>query len=37
MIETNDPLLDGDPAPPSGTELNDPDQISATEPTMLTP
>jgi N-sulfoglucosamine sulfohydrolase len=33
MQETADPLLHGDPLPPAGAELNDPDQISATEPT----
>jgi len=33
MVETADPLLEGDPAPPPGAEVNDPDQISATEPT----
>ncbi len=35
MLETNDPLLHGDPSPPVGAELNDPDQISTTEPTMV--
>jgi len=35
MTETNDPLLHGDPAPPPGAEINDPNQISATEPTVL--
>jgi N-sulfoglucosamine sulfohydrolase len=34
MVETNDPLLHGELTPPPGTEVNDPDQISATEPTM---
>ena len=33
MQETEDPLLQGAVAPPSGVELNRPDQISATEPT----
>jgi N-sulfoglucosamine sulfohydrolase len=32
MGETYDPLLHGDPQPPAGAEINDPDQISATEP-----
>jgi len=34
MEQTDDPLLHGDPLPPPGAELNDPDQISATEPTV---
>jgi arylsulfatase A-like enzyme len=33
MTETDDPLLHGDPAPPPGARINDPDQLSATEPT----
>ena len=33
MVQTEDPLLHGDPQPPAGAEINDPDQISATEPT----
>jgi arylsulfatase A-like enzyme len=32
MAETGDPLLHGDPLPPPGAEINDPDQRSATEP-----
>ncbi len=32
MEETDDPLLRGDPSPPVGAEINDPDQRSATEP-----
>jgi arylsulfatase A-like enzyme len=32
MEETNDPLRHGDPKPPPGAEVNDPDQISASEP-----
>lgn len=32
MRETSDPLLHGDPAPPPGAEINDPDQRSASEP-----
>jgi N-sulfoglucosamine sulfohydrolase len=31
MQQTEDPLLDGDPTPPAGAEINDPDQLSATE------
>jgi N-sulfoglucosamine sulfohydrolase len=37
MERTEDPLLHGDPSPPSGAEINDPDQISATEPLTLIP
>jgi arylsulfatase A-like enzyme len=37
MEETEDPLLHGDPEPPSGAEINDPDQLSATEPTRRIP
>jgi N-sulfoglucosamine sulfohydrolase len=33
MTDTDDPLLHGDPHPPAGAEINDPDQLSATEPT----
>jgi N-sulfoglucosamine sulfohydrolase len=33
MADTEDPLLHGDPAPPPGAEINDPDQLSASEPT----
>jgi N-sulfoglucosamine sulfohydrolase len=32
MTETDDPLLHGDPRPPPGAELNDPDQLSPSEP-----
>jgi arylsulfatase A-like enzyme len=35
MVETSDPLLDGDPLPPPGAEINEPDQISASEPTVV--
>ncbi|HEY4036940.1 MAG TPA: sulfatase [Ktedonobacteraceae bacterium] len=35
MNETADPLLYGSVTPPSGVELNDPDQISPTEPTHI--
>jgi N-sulfoglucosamine sulfohydrolase len=34
MLETSDPLLHGELTPPPGTEVNSPDQISATEPRM---
>lgn len=34
MVQTEDPLLHGDPRPPVGAEINDPNQISATEPTI---
>jgi N-sulfoglucosamine sulfohydrolase len=37
MEETEDPLLHGDPQPPSGAEINDPDQISASEPLQRIP
>jgi N-sulfoglucosamine sulfohydrolase len=33
MADTEDPLLHGDPVPPPGAEINDPDQLSASEPT----
>jgi arylsulfatase A-like enzyme len=32
MSETNDPLLDGPVVAPSGAELNDPDQVSPSDP-----
>ena len=32
MIETRDPLLHGDPPAPPGAEVNDPDQVSPSEP-----
>jgi arylsulfatase A-like enzyme len=32
MHDTDDPLLHGDPSPPSGALINDPDQISPSEP-----
>jgi arylsulfatase A-like enzyme len=32
MVKTDDPLLRGDPTPPPGAEVNDPDQVSASEP-----
>ena len=35
MQETGDPLLQGSVAPPSGVELNDPDQVSPAEPTYF--
>jgi arylsulfatase A-like enzyme len=34
MVQTQDPLLHGDPTPPPGAEINDPDQLSASEPTL---
>jgi arylsulfatase A-like enzyme len=34
MVQTGDPLLRGDPTPPPGAEVNDPGQISASEPTV---
>jgi arylsulfatase A-like enzyme len=37
MGQTDDPLLQGDPSPPSGAEINDPDQISPTEPLTRIP
>jgi len=35
MRDTDDPLLHGDPQPPPGAEINDPDQISASEPVTV--
>jgi N-sulfoglucosamine sulfohydrolase len=35
MHVTEDPLLHGDPEPPSGAEINLPDQLSATEPVTV--
>jgi arylsulfatase A-like enzyme len=32
MRETDDPLLHGDPVPPAGAEINQPDQRSASDP-----
>jgi N-sulfoglucosamine sulfohydrolase len=32
MHETDDPLLHGDPSPPAGAEINQPDQLSASDP-----
>ena len=37
MEHTEDPLLDGPLQPPSGAEINDPDQISPTEPLIRIP
>jgi N-sulfoglucosamine sulfohydrolase len=37
METTEDPLLLGDPAPPSGAEINDPGQLSASEPVTVVP
>ncbi len=35
MRDTGDPLLDGDPEPPPGAEINLPDQLSASEPVTV--
>jgi N-sulfoglucosamine sulfohydrolase len=35
METTADPLLHGDPEPPAGAEINDPDQLSASEAVMV--
>ncbi len=35
MTQTEDPLLHGDPEPPAGAEINDPDQLSASEPVTV--
>ena len=32
MHDTDDPLLHGDPMPPAGAEINQPDQLSASDP-----
>lgn len=37
MVETDDPLLDGPVDPPPGAEYNEQDQLSAREPTRVTP
>jgi len=37
MLDTADPLLAGHVDPPSGVEINDPDQLSATDPTTRIP
>jgi N-sulfoglucosamine sulfohydrolase len=37
MRNTDDPLLEGDPAPPPGAEINDPDQLSPSEPRTRVP
>jgi LPS sulfotransferase NodH len=37
MCETEDPLLDGPVAPPSGVEVSDPHARSAAEPTIKIP
>jgi N-sulfoglucosamine sulfohydrolase len=36
MVETKDPLLEGDVPAPEGAELNDPDGLSPNEPTIVT-
>jgi N-sulfoglucosamine sulfohydrolase len=33
MVQTEDPLLAGHVDPPSGVDVNEPDQLSATDPT----
>ena len=35
MVETKDPLLDGDVIAPEGAELNDPDGLSPNDPTIV--
>jgi arylsulfatase A-like enzyme len=35
MRSTDDPLLHGDPQPPAGAQINDPDQLSASEPVTV--
>jgi hypothetical protein len=35
MKDTNDPLIHGPVPPPPGAELNDPDQLSPTNPTRF--
>ena len=37
MHDTNDPLLGGPVAAPSGAQVNDPDGLSPREPTLLVP
>jgi N-sulfoglucosamine sulfohydrolase len=37
MADTDDPLLHGPVAPPSGVEINDPDGLSSSEPTLRVP
>jgi N-sulfoglucosamine sulfohydrolase len=37
MDTTDDPLLNGDPVPPHGAEINDPDQLSASDPVTVIP
>ena len=37
MVQTGDPLLAGHVDPPSGVEINLPDQLSSTEPTTRVP
>ena len=36
MAATEDPLLDGPVVPPAGVALNDPSQLSPTDPTTTT-
>jgi hypothetical protein len=35
MVETKDPLLDGDVPAPQGADLNDPDGLSLNDPTIV--
>jgi N-sulfoglucosamine sulfohydrolase len=35
MVETKDPLLEGDVPAPEGAELNDPDGLSPNDPTIV--
>ena len=35
MVDTKDPLLEGDVPAPEGAELNDPDGLSPTDPTII--
>jgi hypothetical protein len=35
MLETEDPLLDGDVPAPEGAEPNDPDGLSPNDPTII--
>ena len=37
MVQTEDPLLHGDPSPPPGAEFNEPDQLSSSDPVTKVP
>jgi len=37
MVDTDDPLRHGDVQPPPGVQINDPDQLSPSEPTTTVP